>query len=72
MALLNDAIRASDEAHIFDNSAAGIIESGPRLVFVWRYVRELSMATHREFPPIPGWVQRYVLEPLRKAKWRPE
>jgi predicted ABC-type ATPase len=72
MALLYDAIRASAEAYIFDNSAAGIIESGPRLVFVWRYVRELSMATHREFPPIPGWVQRYVLEPLRKAKWRPE
>jgi hypothetical protein len=72
MALLCDAIRASDEAYIFDNSTSGIIESAPRLVFTWRYIEELSTVTHREFPPIPGWVQRYVMEPLRKGKWRRE
>jgi predicted ABC-type ATPase len=72
MALLHDAIRASDEAYVFDNSASGLVESAPRLVFIWRYTEQLAQGTHREFPPIPGWVERYVLEPLRKSKWRPE
>ena len=53
MALLYDAIRASDDAYIFDNGAPGTLEGGPRLVFFRRYMEELSMATHQEFPPIP-------------------
>lgn len=70
MGLLYDAIRASDDAYIFDNSAPGPVESGPRLVFFWRYMEELSMATHQQFPPIPPWVNRYVLAPLfRRGKW---
>jgi hypothetical protein len=70
MGLLYDAIRASDDAYIFDNSAPGPVESGPQLVFFWRYMEELSMATHQQFPPIPPWVNRYVLAPLfRRGKW---
>jgi predicted ABC-type ATPase len=68
MALLYNAIRASDEAYVFDNSAAGIIDSGPRLVYVWKYMEELSTATHREFSPIPSWLERYVLEPLYRKQ----
>jgi predicted ABC-type ATPase len=63
MGLLYDAIRASDDAYLFDNSATGPTAVGPRLVFFWRHAEELSMATYQEFPPIPDWVERYVLKP---------
>lgn len=71
MALLHDAILASDDAYVFDNSAPGMLEAGARLVFFWRYMEELSMATHQEFPPIPAWVNRYVLEPLLRRGANP-
>jgi predicted ABC-type ATPase len=68
MGLLCDAIRASDDAYVFDNSATGPLAGGPRLVFFWRYAEELSMATYQEFAPIPDWVDRYVLEPYFRKR----
>lgn len=65
MALLYEAIRSSDDAFIFDNSAAGIGDASPRLVFFWRFMEEWSFAHIQEFPPVPDWVSRYVLKPLR-------
>ena len=64
MSQLFDAIQASDRAFVFDNTPSGI-DVGRRLVFAW----EASMERPRIewFPPVPGWVRRYVLEPLETA-----
>jgi len=64
MALLQQAIRSSDQSYVFDNSTVGTIDTVPRLVFR----RGASRAGHLPqsemigHPPI--WLQRFVLDPL--------
>jgi predicted ABC-type ATPase len=59
---LQEAIRSTDKTFVFDNSAAGTISAVPRLVFRRIFVQ--SLPVHEQYPPIPDWVQYYVLEPL--------
>jgi hypothetical protein len=63
MALLQHAIKASDDALVFDNSATAPFVGGPRLVF--RRTRAADDVEIRQFAPIPDWVGHYVLGPLR-------
>lgn len=64
MGQLSEAIRSSDQVFVFDNSAAGTVETIPRLVFR----RSPTKGGHRPWsehhPPVPNWVQQYVLTPL--------
>jgi predicted ABC-type ATPase len=62
MGQLSAAIRSSDRAFIFDNTASGDAEAR-RLVFVWDGSRSGS-ARFRRVPPIPRWLQRYAMDPL--------
>src|SRR5262249_18694599 len=64
MSQLSAAIQASDKAFVFDNTSVGI-DVGRRLVFVWE--ASSGGPKIRSFPPIPGWIRRYVLEPLEDA-----
>jgi predicted ABC-type ATPase len=61
MELLSSAIQATDQASVFDNSAVGIADVG-RLAFHWSL--EAGLPEIQQFPPVPNWVRRYVLEPL--------
>lgn len=70
MELLHQAITASGEAFVFDNSASAPFAAGPRLVLR----RSLAVGHDPEvqqFAPIPDWVRRYVLIPLqiRPVDW---
>jgi replicative DNA helicase len=64
MNLLQQAIRASDQSYIFDNSAVGTIDTIPRLVFrrTTSQTGRLPQSEMIGYPP--GWVQRFVLSPL--------
>jgi predicted ABC-type ATPase len=61
MELLPSAIQGTDQASVFDNSAAGIVDVG-RLIFHWRL--EAGLPKIQQFPPVPNWVRHYVFEPL--------
>jgi predicted ABC-type ATPase len=61
MELLSSAIRSADEASVFDNSAAGNVDLR-RLIIHSRL--EAGLPKIQQFPPMPNWVRRYVLEPL--------
>lgn len=64
MEQLHKAVRLADRTFVFDNSAAGNIDAGPRLIFC-RSVTQRSAAPHTQiFPPIPEWVRYYVMRPL--------
>jgi replicative DNA helicase len=63
MALLPAAIRAADEAFVFDNSSAGSIATTPRLVFR-RSVKNWALPQTELFSPIPDWVRKQVLDVL--------
>lgn len=65
MALLERAVRVADRAFVFDNSAAGHVGRGPRLVF-WadRTRTEEIQPSTQQYPPTPDWVRRYVLDRL--------
>jgi predicted ABC-type ATPase len=60
MGQLCAAIQRSDRAFVFDNTPAGI---DLELVFVWEASSDGPKV--RWFPPIPDWVRRYVMEPLK-------
>jgi predicted ABC-type ATPase len=64
MALLGDAIRASDRTFLFDNSAAGNIDAGPRLVFTSERGADARFEPRLRVNPQPDWVRRYALDPL--------
>jgi replicative DNA helicase len=64
MRFLHEAIRAVDDALIFDNSIAGFIGGGPRLVFRRSLHKTRNLPQSEQFPPLPEWVQEFVLEPL--------
>jgi replicative DNA helicase len=64
MEQLHEAIRSTDEAFVFDNSAAGTIDSAPRLVFRRSFIQKRNLPRHEQYPPIPTWVRHYVLGPL--------
>ena len=67
MGLLHEAVRAADDALIFDNSIAsvpGILEGSPRLVFRRTIHEARRLPKSEQFRPLPEWVQHFVLEPL--------
>ena len=64
MGLVHEAIRAVDDALIFDNSLAGFVDSGPRLVFRRKILRSRNLPQSDQYPPIPNWVRHYILDPL--------
>jgi predicted ABC-type ATPase len=64
MELLHEAVRAADQALIFDNSAAGHVQPGPRMVLGCENAANLEPIRFQRFPPIPEWVSDYVLDPL--------
>jgi len=67
MGFLAAAIRASDRAFIFDNSAAGIIDIGPRLILHgewWFDARDPPTLHLERLGPVPQWVRDYVLRPF--------
>ncbi|MGC2778468.1 MAG: zeta toxin family protein [Bradyrhizobium sp.] len=61
MALLHQAISASDRARVFDNSSTALFFGGPRLV-LGSDLRSDGQRATVEYPPIPGWVRHYVLD----------
>ena len=72
MGFLHQAIKAADQAFVFDNSAAGHVDIGPRLVLLCRSTQEATPSKVagieiRQFPPIPDWVRQYALYPLNPA-----
>jgi len=64
MALLSDAILASDRSFLFDNSAAGFIDARPRLVFTSELGEDGRLEPLLRVNPPPDWVQRYAIDPL--------
>jgi predicted ABC-type ATPase len=64
MGLLHRAITASDQAFVFDNSAAGNASTGPRLIFRRNISQEWAAPQIEQRPPIPGWVRKFVLDAL--------
>lgn len=64
MEQLHEAVRSTDEAFIFDNSAVGTIDSAPRLVFRRSFIQKRNLPRHEQYPPVPTWVRHYVLAPL--------
>ena len=64
MALLGEAIKASDRSFLFDNSAAGHVDAGPRLVFTTQRGQDGRLETSLRVTPPPNWVRRYALDPL--------
>ena len=63
MELLYEATMAPHTAFVFDNSASGHAAAGPRLVLLTS-TKERGLPQSQVFPPIPAWVQRYILDPL--------
>ena len=70
MALLPTAIRAADEAYVFDNSSTRNVGITPRLVFR-RSVKTRALPQTQQSPPMPEWVRIYVLQALsiRPLSW---
>jgi len=64
MEYLSEAIRSADQAFVFDNSIAGFVAAGPRLVFRRSFIQKRNLPRSEQFPPIPDWVRRFVIEPL--------
>jgi replicative DNA helicase len=64
MLLLQQAVRASDRAYIFDNSAAGTVDSVPRLVFYRNATRSGRLPQYETFGTPPAWVTRFALDPI--------
>jgi predicted ABC-type ATPase len=64
MALLGDAIRASDRSFVFDNSAAGNVDVGPRLIFTLELGKDGRIEPRLRVNPPPDWVRTYALDPL--------
>jgi predicted ABC-type ATPase len=67
MEQLSAAVRSSDRAFVFDNSSVGSIDTARRLVIDWRLEGECVAPEIRQFPPIPSWVRRYLLNSLGVA-----
>jgi predicted ABC-type ATPase len=65
MQFLHQAIEASDEAFVFDNSVTRPFAGGPRLVFRRSYSTARRDLEIQQFAPVPSWVRRYVLDPLQ-------
>jgi hypothetical protein len=65
MTLLADAIRASDVAFLFDNSAPATGPDGMRLVAEHRAGRPDSAGSWRIVAPVPVWIKLHALAPLR-------
>jgi len=64
MELVHEAIRSVDYALVFDNSVAGIVTGGPRLVFRRKILQPRNLPRSEQFPPVPDWVRHYILDPL--------
>ncbi len=64
MALLGDAIKASDRSFLFDNSAAGHVDAGPKLVFTTEWGKDGRWEPNLRVNQPPNWVRRYALDPL--------
>ena len=62
MELLHRAIGSAHRAFVFDNSAAGQLHHRPRLVFSSDCNDEGTITRGQQFPPLPDWVRRYVVE----------
>lgn len=64
MELLNQAITVADRTLLFDNSAAAQFWGGIQLVFVYDSMISWEIRLRQHFPPVPTWVQEYVLKRL--------
>jgi replicative DNA helicase len=64
MMLLQQAIRSSDHAYIFDNSLAGTLDTVPRLVFHRKVTRSGRLPQYELFGSPPAWITRFVLDPI--------
>jgi replicative DNA helicase len=64
MTLLQQAIRSSDRAYIFDNSVVGTIDTVPRLVFQRNVTLSGRLPQYELIGPPPDWITRFVLVPI--------
>ncbi len=64
MNLLQQAIRSSDQAYIFDNSVVGTIDTIPRLAFQRTALQSGRLPQSEMIGYPPTWLQRFVLDPL--------
>jgi predicted ABC-type ATPase len=71
MELLHQAVAASDEAFVFDNSASVTVAGGPRLVFRCSYFAERDPEC-QQFAQLPDWIRHYVINPLQIRTTSPE
>src|ERR1700687_1183273 len=64
MVLLQQAIRSSDRAYIFDNSLVGSLDTVPRLVVHRKVTRSGRLPQYELIGSPPTWITRFVLDPL--------
>jgi predicted ABC-type ATPase len=64
MALLPEALRAADRSFLFDNSAAGIVDAGPKLVLSLERSAQHGFEPNLRTKTPPDWLRRYALAPL--------
>jgi replicative DNA helicase len=64
MMLLQQAIRSSDRAYIFDNSVVGTVDTVPRLVFHRNVTRSGRLPQYELIGPPTAWITRFVLDPI--------
>jgi replicative DNA helicase len=64
MLLLHEAVKASDKSYVFDNSAAGVVDNIPRLVFQRTVIEAGRLPQSEMIGAPPNWLQEFLLNPL--------
>jgi replicative DNA helicase len=64
MTLLQQAVRSSDRAYIFDNSLVGSVDTVPRLVVHRKATGGGRLPQYELIGTPPAWITRFVLDPI--------